>query len=142
MPDISVRLGLYKRRAISRTGPVDGTPSCGFHHFRLLPIDDLTGHVVRLGRYGQVCHGRGQLDVAILAEPANEDGQEIPDGGQVNALVEGTDVRCPVGENGYRDIVGAANLGRQGGARGTGSASTRASGGARPIVRDVRRPWT
>ena len=69
---------------------------------------------------GNVSHWRSPVDpgvLPVLVVLANKDDRQFPDGGQIEALVEGADIRRPVAENRYGYGTGAEHLRRQRGPR-------------------------
>ncbi len=85
----------------------------------IVPVDPDTRDPVAGGPVGHVGHrldlvGRGHLRVAVVL--ADQDDREVPEGGEVDRLVEGPGPGRPVAEAGHRHPVGALEARRQTGA--------------------------
>ena len=104
---------LDQRGAAPFTGALHGFPGGFIHGDRVSAVDANARHLVGIGTLREIFRQRvvGQRGVfGVLVVLADENHRELPDGGEVERLMERTDARGAIAEVAHAQAVGFAQL--------------------------------
>src|SRR6266511_2745167 len=108
MARVPVRLHLEQRRPDPFARTLRGRAHGLLDRIHVLTVDDASGNAVRRGAIRQVVDRRGAVEAAVFAVDVvldHVDDGQLPDGRQVQPLVERTDVRGAVPEYAHADLA-------------------------------------
>ena len=129
----AVGLAFDERGTAAAAGAGDGPADDLVHSQDIVAVDRDAGNAIAVCSVGDlvVAGGGGKRDFGgVEVVLADEDGRQVPNGGHVDALVEGAVADRSVAEESHTDAVGLEQLEGIAGARSLQDAGTDDSAGA------------